>query len=195
MNTLKSIALFLVVSAMTAFGAQGENRIIIDPTLDNYDSFPEIKSMNKFFVDSVRDTLLGRADSGLVGYTHTRSKSPTAIICRPLPAAAIDTSLEKLFAKKGIAAANRGEATYLVRVTLLSFDLKETPHFLHQTMDATVRFKIDLIDPRTSQLAQGFTVESQRSRTTFNANRKSEQILSEALENALVEVIKTLKGI
>lgn len=192
MNKLINVAFIFIVSTFAAFGAQGENRIIIDPALKNYDSFPEIKTINKFFVDSVRDMMHSRTDSGVVGYTHTRSKHPTAIICRPLPTEVVRSSLENLFVKVGIAATDRGAATYLVRVVIVGFDLKESPHFLYQTMDATIRLRITLINPQTSH---GFTIDSERSRTTFNANHKSEEILRSALRDALVEVFQTLKGI
>ncbi len=192
MNRLINVAFILIVSTFAAFGAQSENRIFIDPSLKSYDSFPEIKTINKFFVDSLRDTVGSRSDSGIVGYTHTRSKHPTAIVCRPLPTAVVGGSLEKLFAQKGIAATDRGSATYLVRVDILAFNLKETPHFFYQTMDATIQLRITFINPQT---AHGFTIDSERSRTTFNANRKSEEILRSALRDALVEVLQSLKGL
>ncbi len=195
MNRLINVVFILIVSTFAAFGAQSENQIFIDPTLKSYDSFPEIKIVNKFFVDSLRDTMRSRADSGIVGYTHTRSKHPTAIVCRPLPTAVVGASLEKLFVKEGIAATDRGSATYFVRVVILAFGLKETPHFFYQTMDATIQLRIDIIVPRTAQITRGFTIDSERSRTTFNANHKSEEILRGALRDALVEVLQSLKGL
>lgn len=195
MHGLKNLTFIVMVLTLASSGAQNENRMFINPALKSYDIFPEIKTVKSFFVDTVRDTDRGRSDSGVIGYAHTRSKHPTAIVCRPKPAAAVGSSLETLLVKKGIAQSDRSAATYLIRVSLLAFGLKETPHFLYQTMDATVQFKIELIDPHTAQIAQQFTIGSERSRTTFNAARKSEAIIRDALRNALVEVLQTLKSL
>lgn len=194
MNKIGRLTFVLFAFALAAFAAQNDDRLVVDPTLVNYDSFPSMKPGRKFFVDQVKDTGLGRGDSGLVGYIHTRLKHPTAIVCRPLPAAAVGQSLKTLLEKRGVLAADTGAATYLIRGSLLDFSLKETPRFFYQTLDATVRFKIDLVDLRTSQTVQSFTIDSQRSRGVFNSGRNSVKVIRDALQNALIQVMQTLNS-
>jgi hypothetical protein len=193
MYLMRKLGIVCVVLFFAAIGAQADTRIV-DPTVMNYDSFPNVKAGQKFFVDAVKDTVLGRADSGLVGYVHTRYGHPTAIICRPLPAAAVSQSLQTLLEKKGASVSDRNAATYLIRVSLLQFALKETPHFFYQTIAVTIQLKVDLIDPRTSQIARSFTIDSQRSRGVFNSGRNSVKVIRGALQDALTNVMQSLNG-
>jgi hypothetical protein len=175
--------------------AHGADRIIIDPVVKNFDSIPEVNTKLKFFVETVRDTAQGRADSGVVGYAHATSKQPVAIVCKPLPAAVVQQTLEALFAKKGVRAPDPSHATYLVRVALLEFGLKETPHFLYQTIEASVRFEAELADPGAAQPPRKFIIESRRSRTAFDASHKAEVVTRDALESGLAELVRMLNGL
>jgi hypothetical protein len=134
MHGLKNLTFIVSILTLASFAAQNENRMVVDPALKSDDSFPGIKTAKTFFVDTVRDTAYGRADSGVIGYAHTRSKHPTAIVCQPKPAAAVGSSLETLLVKKGVAPSDRSAATYVLRVY------------------ATVQLKIELIDPHTAQI-------------------------------------------
>jgi hypothetical protein len=195
MSKMRRLTFVLFVFALAGFAAQDNDRLVVDPTIVNYDSFPSMKPERKFFVDLVKDTGLCRGDSGLVGYIHTRLKHPTAIVCTPLPAAAVGTSLKTILEKRSVLAADTGAAAYLIRGSLLDFSLKETPRFFYQTLDATVRFKIDLVDLRTSQTVQSFTIDSQRSRGVFNSGRNAVKVIRDALQNAMVQVVQTLNSL
>jgi hypothetical protein len=184
--------LFAVASAWLP--AQADQQTV-DPTIANYDSFPDVKAGAKFFVDVVSDTVRGRADSGLVGYVHTRLGHPRAIICHPLPAAAVEQSLQTFLEKKGAAALDRNSATYLIRVSILGFSLKETPHFFYQTIAASVQLRVGLVDARTSQVVRSFDIDSERSRAVFNSGRNSGKLIRSALGNALIETLQSLNGL
>jgi hypothetical protein len=195
MGTVKSLCFILLVFAFAAFAAQKGDRLVVDPTIVNYDSFPAMKTGRKFFVDMEKDSARTRGDSGLVGYVNTRLNHPITIVCQPLPGIVVSQSLETLLTKRGAATVDSSAAMYIIRVALLDFTLRETPHFFYQTLDAAVRFKIDLVDPRTSQTAQRFTIDSQRSRSVFNSGRNSVKVLRDALQNALGQVIQTLNSL
>ena len=185
---------FAVLMFVFAAWSANENRIIVDPTLAHYDSFPDIKTGAKFFVDAVTDTVHGRDDSGIVGYVHTRFNHPDTVVSRPLPAAAVSRSLQTLLEKKDAIAAGKGVAIYLIRVSVLGFNLKETPHFFYQTIAASVQLKVDLVDPGTLGLMRSFNIDSQRSRAVFNSGRNAQSLLRSALHNALAEVVQSLNG-
>lgn len=195
MDKVKNLAFILFVFAFAAFAAQEDNRLVVDPTIVNYDSFPAVKTGRTFFVDMVKDTARARGDSGFVGNVNTRLNHPIAVICQPFPAAAVGRSLETILTKRGALTADSSAATYIIRVSVLDFALKETPHFFYQTLEATVRFRIDLVDPRTSQPVQRFTIDSQRSRSVFNSRRNSVKVIRDALQNAVGQVIQTLNGL
>lgn len=194
MDRLKNLAITVIAVFFAAVGAQADTRII-DPTIMNYDSFPNVRTGLKFFVDVVKDTVPGRADSGFVGYVHTRYGHPTAIICRPLPAAAVSQSLQTLLEKKGASTLDRTAATYLIRVSVLQFSLRETPHFLYQTIAVTIQLKVDLVYPGTLQIRRSFTIDSQRSRAVFNSGRNSEKIIRNTLCDALTNVVQSFNGL
>jgi hypothetical protein len=194
MSLLKQFAFLAIILAGTMAMAKDPERIVIDPALKNYDSIPAIKSTLLFWVDTVQDTTHSK-DSGVVGYAHTRSRQPSPIVCKPLAGEAVRQSFETLFTRKGVAAPDRSSATHAVQIVLLGFTLKETPHFLYQTMEAVVRFEVRLTDLQTGQTVRQFTIDSQRSRGAFDAGRKAEQVARDALCNALSEAVRTLNSL
>jgi len=195
MDRVKNLAFIFLAVAFAASANQEDGRLVVDPTIVSCDSFAIAKTGRTFSVEIMKDTTHGRGDSGLVGYVYTRLRHPTAIICKPLPAAAVGLSLDTLLERWGAFASDSSVATYLIRVDLLDFALKETPHFFYQTLDATVRFKIDLIDHRTLLAVRSFTIDSQRSRAVFNSGRNSVKVIRDALQNALSQVIQTLNSL
>jgi hypothetical protein len=188
------VSLFTFFLVLSIAAAQNNEPIVIDPSLKNYDSLPEIKPTSQFWIDSVQDSASIK-DSGVVGWVHTKSKHPTAIVCKPLPGDAVRQSLQTLFAHKAVAAAERNSATYAVQIVLLTFTLKEKPHFIYRTIEATVKFELRLTDVQTGRVTRIFSIESKRSRAALDAGHKAQEVARDALYSAFTEAALTLNSL
>jgi len=194
MTLLKLPAAVAFIGCLCALWAkQPPSPVYINPTLTQFDSFPDISGIHtKYAVDTVLDPP-GMGDSCILGYTRTGRKAKAPVICKPSPAIVIHRSLTGLLENKGLLATDSASAGYIIGTYLREFELKETTKFMRQDMTARIKFEIRFNNTSDPSSNKRFIFETENSKGTFDATKKAESIARGAIEAALVEIFKTMK--
>ncbi len=179
----------LLICLSSGEGSSKTAPLIIDPSLFAFDTFPDISSSVKFFVETIQGTLIeGSTDT--IGFTRTGRKTKAPIICSP--SNSIKKSLQELFLKKGALASEKSSATFVIQVDILDFSIKETSRFLSQTMDAHIKLDVKMVDPYSTENSKRLIVESQNSRSALDTSKHAQEVMRGALESVLLEAIQNL---
>ncbi|HON10362.1 MAG TPA: hypothetical protein PLE24_05800 [Chitinispirillaceae bacterium] len=184
-----TVATLLLVFVFSGNASPKFQFLKIDPSLQSFDSFPNISSSVKFYVG----TVYGSSDEekmDTIGFTRTGRKTKAPILCSsPL---SIKKSLQGLFSSKGVLAPDPSSSTFIIQVEIKDFSIKETSHALSQTIDGHVKLEVILVDPFSAENTRRMMVESQNSKTAMDTSKYAEEVMRGALESALLEAIRSL---
>lgn len=168
-----------------------KDKYIINPTVQNFDSFPNISTNLKWFISSVEHTS-PQQDSGIIGYTRTGVKTSAPVICSPSLSSSIKNSLQNLLNYKRVNTTDVTAANFIVRISILNFSLSEISSVITQTMSAKIKLEVKLIDPMDANRVRQFAVESESSLTAMDTSKYAESITRDVIEDALKEIWKTI---
>lgn len=191
MKNIFFIQLFCFTLLFTAYGIDLSDPLVIEPTVINFDSIPEITKQTKIFIGSITDHTASQS-TGIIGKTRTGIKTTAPIIIKPSLSESVHKSLELILQKKGNISTDASTATFVLDLVITDCTLIEKSAFLSQTMDAFLKIDVKLTDPLSADKVHSFTVKSENSTKAVDTSKYAEAVLKEAIGNAIAEIFRTI---
>ncbi len=189
------VSAFFLLAATMVWGAQNPSEPIkIDPSVSKLSELLSTKTGKKFFIGTVVNASES-GDSAIVGYTRISRKNKAPIVCDPTPSLIAKRSLMDIFADRKINTNDPSSANFMVDVTILEFKIIEESKFLHQIMKSVVRLDVKVTDPYDASKFHKFRIESAGEQTAFDTTKYAQGVMKQALESAIVELLKSLDGL
>ena len=105
----------------------------IDPSLQAFDSFPNISSSVKFYVGTVN----GSSDEEGVDTIGLPEPEEKPRLLYSVPLLSIKKSLQGLFSSKGVLAPDPSSSTFIIQVEIKDFSIKKPPICLPRRLMVT----------------------------------------------------------
>jgi hypothetical protein len=183
--------LLLIASSLRLHAAEGQEPVVIDPTVTSYDSIPQVQIEQRFRVGRVIDSS-SLGEKRRVGTTRVRAEQvPVVLVAEP--AAVIENSFAGLLRKRGLAADRPDTLNYVLNIVIRDFSLTETSRFMRQTMDGAISMEVSVAVGVGYKPIRTFKVQSHYQRTAFDTTRHAEAVARSVLATAMAEVLKSLE--